>query len=349
MRFGIFFLLEQPPWKTQEAVYRDALAQAAYAEELGFDAVWLAEHHFSEYGICPSMAVLAGAIAQKTRRLAIGTAVCIIPFNHPLRIAEEWAMVDVLSEGRLDFGVGRGYQPAEYAGFGIPMNESRERFDEALEIIKQAWTLERVTFEGKHYQVRDVAVLPKPVQKPHPKIRIACVSPDTFERVARQGERFLSAPSITPVHLMKSAYETYKRIWLESGHSVADLEIPALYFCHVGEDAASTRRDSERAITWYFQTLARVIAESKDPSKVPEAYKFYARAKGNLETITYDFLYQEVVLFGDPERVTDRLQQFREELGLTYVIAWMNFGGLADEAVRASMRRFAEKVMPRFR
>jgi alkanesulfonate monooxygenase SsuD/methylene tetrahydromethanopterin reductase-like flavin-dependent oxidoreductase (luciferase family) len=120
VKFGIFFLLEQPPWKSQEPVYRDALGQATYAEELGFDAVWLAEHHFSEYGICPSMAVLAGAIAQRTRRVALGTAVCILPFNHPLRIAEEWAMVDLLSHGRLDFGVGRGYQPAEYAGFGIP-------------------------------------------------------------------------------------------------------------------------------------------------------------------------------------------------------------------------------------
>ncbi len=349
VKFGVFFLLEQPPWKAQEAVYRDALGQSAYAEELGFDAVWLAEHHFSEYGICPSMAVLAAAIAQRTRRVAIGTAVCILPFSHPLRIAEEWAMVDLLSEGRLDFGVGRGYQPAEYAGFGIPMDESRQRFDEALEIIKQAWTQERVTFEGKYYRVRGVTVLPKPVQKPHPKIRIACVSPDTFERVARRGEHFLSAPSITPVHLMKSAYETYKRIWLESGHSAAELEIPALYFCHVGQDAASTRRDSERAITWYFRTFARVIAESSDPTKVPEAYKFYAKAKGNLEAVTYDFLYDQVALFGDPDRVTDRLQQFRDELGLTYVICWMNFGGLADEAVRGSMLRFAEKVMPRFR
>ncbi len=243
MKFGVFFLLEQPPGKPQERVYADALGQAAYAEELGFDAVWLAEHHFSEYGICPSMAVLAGALAQRTRRVRLGTAVTILPFNHPLRIAEEWAMVDLLSGGRVDFGVGRGYQPAEYAGFDLPMSESRERFDEALAIIKQAWTRERVSFEGKHYRVRDVEVLPKPVQKPHPPIRIACVSPDTFERVARQGEKFLSAPSITPVHLMQGAYEAYARVWRESGHPAAELEIPALYFTHVGEDAAATRRD----------------------------------------------------------------------------------------------------------
>ncbi|MBI4636698.1 MAG: LLM class flavin-dependent oxidoreductase [Candidatus Rokubacteria bacterium] len=349
MKFGVFFLLEQPPWKSQEAVYADALRQAAYAEELGFDAVWLAEHHFSEYGICPSMAVLAGALAQRTQRVSIGTAVTILPFNHPLRIAEEWAMVDLLSGGRVDFGVGRGYQPGEYGGFGIPMSESRERFDEALAIIKQAWTAERVDFEGKHFTVRDVAVLPKPVQKPHPPIRIACVSPDTFERVARRGERFLSAPSITPVALMKAAYETYRTVWLASGHPPAGLEIPALYFTHVGEDAAAIRNDTERSIMWYFDTLARVIAESTDPARVPEAYRFYARAKGNLEAVTYDFLVNEIVLFGEAHQVTERIRFLRDTLGLTYLITWMNFGGLNDEAVCRSMRRFADKVIPSFR
>lgn len=349
MKFGVFFLLEQPEWKSQETVYRDVLGQAAHAEELGFDAVWLAEHHFSEYGICPSMAVLAGALAQRTRRISLGTAVAILPFNHPVRTAEEWAMVDVLSEGRLDFGVGRGYQPAEYAGFGLAMNESRGRFDEALEIIKRCWTQERVTFEGKYYRVRDLAVLPKPHQKPHPPIRIACVSPDTFERVARRGERFLSAPSITPLPLMRAAYDTYRRIWLDSGHSTAGLEIPALYFTHVGEDDGGVRRDTERSLLWYFRIIARVIADSKDPEKVPEAYRFYAKAKSHLETVSYDFLSREVVLFGDPQRIIDRIQLIREELGLTYLIAWMNFGGLEDDKVRGSMRRFAEKVIPRFR
>ena len=349
MKFGVFFLLEQPEWKTQERVYADALAQATYAEELGYDAVWIAEHHFSEYGICPSMAVFAGALAQRTRTIRLGTAVTILPFNHPIRTAEEWAMVDLLSGGRLDFGVGRGYQPGEFGGFGVPMSESRERFDESLEIIKQAWTRDRVNFDGKHYRVHDLAVLPRPVQKPHPPIRIACVSPDTFERVARRGEKFLSAPSITPVHYMKAAYEIYAKTWLEEGHPPSELEIPALYFTHVGTDAAATRRDTERSILWYFGMLARVIAESKDPAKVPAAYKFYARAKAHLETVTYDFLANEVVLFGDAQQVIDRLSMHRDELGLTYVIAWMNFGGLADESVRASMRRFAEQVLPKFR
>src|SRR5439155_1012670 len=130
------------------------------ADELGFEAIWLAEHHFSSYGICPSLAVLAAAIARETRRARIGTSVVVAPFAHPLRIAEEWAMVDILSGGRLEFGLGRGYQPKEFHGFSISMEKTRERFDECLEVIRRAWTQERVTFEGEVYTARDLGVLP---------------------------------------------------------------------------------------------------------------------------------------------------------------------------------------------
>lgn len=349
MRFGVFFLLERPPWRAQEAAYHDALEQAAYAEALGFDAVWLAEHHFSEYGICPSLAVMGAAVAQRTRRVRIGTAVAILPFQHPLRIAEEYAMLDILSGGRLDFGVGRGYQPAEYDGFGVPMEESRTRFDEGLEVIKRAWTQERVTFEGTHYRVHELSIFPRPVQRPHPPIWIAAVSPETFARVGRLGERFLSAPSITPPRLMRAAYESYRQAWLAAGHPATALEIPALWFTHVAEDEASARRDPERYLMWYFRTFARVVARSPDPTKVPEVYRFYAKAKGNLEAVSFEQLYDEVVLFGDPERVTEKLARLREELGLTYLIAWMNIGGMENATVQRSMRLFAEKVIPRFR
>src|SRR5438270_807375 len=211
MKFGVFFLLEQPEWTTQARVYADVLAQAEYADALGYDSVWLAEHHFSEYGICPSMAVLMGAL------------------------------------------------------------------------------------------------------------------------VARRGEKFLSAPSITPVDYMKAAYATYARVWREAGHPPDQLEIPALYFTHVGADATATRRDTERSILWYFATLARVIAGSRDPAQVPPAYRFYARAKANLESVTYDFLAREVVLFGEAERVIDRLAMLRDELGLTLVVCWLYLGGWGVE------------------
>jgi natural product biosynthesis luciferase-like monooxygenase protein len=349
MKFGVFFLCEQPSWQSQRAAYQDAIDQAVYADALGFDAVWIAEHHFSEYGIAPDVAVLAAAVAQRARRMRIGTAVSILPFNHPIRTAESFAMVDVLSDGRLDFGVGRGYQPAEFAGFGLPMDQSRERFEESLEIIRQAWTQETVNFEGRFFQVRGVTVRPRPVQKPHPPIWGAAVSPESFEMMARKGLRFLSAPSITPPAMMAESYRTYRTVWQASGHPVDELEVPALHFTYVADSEPRARREPEGSAMWYFETIARLIAPEPAAACVSPGYDFYARARRHLETVEYDKLYRDVLLFGDVERVTERIRFLRDELGVTYLLCWMNFGGLASDLARDSIRRFAEKVMPRFR
>jgi natural product biosynthesis luciferase-like monooxygenase protein len=348
MKFGVFFLCEQPPWQSQAAAYHDALDQAAYADALGFDAVWIAEHHFSEYGIVPDVAVLAAALAQRVKRMRIGTGVSILPFLHPIRAAESFAMVDQLSGGRLDFGVGRGYQPSEFTGFGVAMDESRERFDESLEIIHRAWTEETVTFEGRFYRLRDVRVVPKPVQRPHPPIWMAAVSPESFELAARKGYRILSAPSITPPGLVAEGYARYRRVWIEGGRRPEDLEIPAVHFTYVGATEPRARREPEQCAMWYFRTFARLVA-SERPQELAPDYRFYARAREHLETVDYGRLYDDVLLFGDIERVVDRIARLREELGVTYLLTWMNFGGLESELARDSLRRFAEKVMPRFR
>ncbi len=347
MKFGIFFLCEQPSWQSARAAFLDALDEAVYADALGFDAVWIAEHHFSEYGTAPDVAVLAAELAQRVTRMRIGTAVSILPFNHPVRTAESFDMVDVLSDGRLDFGVGRGYQPAEFAGFGIAMEESRERFDESLEIIRRAWTEESVTFEGRYFRVRDLRVLPKPVQKPHPPIWAAAVSPDSFGRMGRQGLRILSAPSITPPALMAESYRAYRRGWEAAGHPADGLEVPALHFVYVGGSEARARHEPRESAMWYFQTIARLIAAGGGAT--PEGYEFYARARRHLEVVDYDALCRDVLLFGEPARVVERIERLREELGVIYLLCWMNFGGLERDLARASIRRFAERVIPRFR
>jgi natural product biosynthesis luciferase-like monooxygenase protein len=347
VKFGVFFLCEQPPWQSPRAAFLDALDEAAYADALGFDAVWVAEHHFSEYGTAPDVAVLAAALAQRVTRMRIGTAVSILPFNHPVRTAESFAMIDVLCDGRLDFGVGRGYQPGEFAGFGIAMEESRQRFDESLEIIRRAWTSDRITFEGKHFRVEDVRVLPKPVQKPHPPIWAAAVSPESFERMGRAGLRVLSAPSITPPALMAQSYQAYRQAWEAAGHPPAALEIPALHFVYAGDSEARARREPEQSAMWYFRTIAQLI--TADSGTVPADYDFYARARRHLLAVDYETLYRDVLLFGDPGRIVDRIARLRDELGVTYLLCWMNFGGLARDLARDSIRRFAEKVIPRFR
>ena len=148
MKFGLFFLLERPTGKDDAQIYAESLEQIRVGEDLGFDSVWLAEHRFTAYGEMPDTMVFAAAAAAVTTRVRIGTAVVVLPFHNPIRLAEQVAMVDVLSGGRLDFGVGRGYQAGEYRGFNIPMDESRTRFEEVLDICVGLWTQDGFSFDG---------------------------------------------------------------------------------------------------------------------------------------------------------------------------------------------------------
>ena len=165
MKFGMLHLFENPIEKTEHQVVNEQLDLMRAAEDLGFDSVWPAEHHFTEYGYCASPAVTLAAIAAVTKRIRLGTGVVVLPFHNPIRVAEDFAMLDLMSDGRVDFGVGRGYQPVEYRGFQVPQEKSRGIFNEALEVIIQAWTQERVNFQGVHFNIVDQPVRPKPLQK----------------------------------------------------------------------------------------------------------------------------------------------------------------------------------------
>src|ERR671931_1295435 len=155
LRFGTFFFFQAAPGHRHEDIIRNELTQVEWSEELGFDAVWLTEHHFIDYGLSVDPATLAAAIAARTRRVRIGLAAAILPFHHPIRLAEQMALVDIISRGRLDLGVGRGNRPIEFAGYGVPQIESRERMDEAVEILVRAWTQERFSYEGRFFTFRD--------------------------------------------------------------------------------------------------------------------------------------------------------------------------------------------------
>src|SRR5207247_6143827 len=167
MRFGTYYFLQAPPALAHPEVVRHEIEQMVWTEELGFDSIWLTEHHFIEYGLSVSPAILATAAAMRTQRIRIGLAAAILPFHDPIRLAEELAMADILSGGRLDVGVGRGNRPVEFEGYRIPQIESRERFEEALGILIRAWTLERFAHEGRPYTIPEARVMPKPLPRPH--------------------------------------------------------------------------------------------------------------------------------------------------------------------------------------
>lgn len=345
MKFSLQLLLTLREGQTHSAVYAHALDESRLAEALGFDAVWLAGHHFSVYGICPSLAVLAAAIARETQRIRIGTSVVIAPFAHPLRIAEEWAMVDILSGGRLEFGLGRGYQPKEFAGFGLSMERTRERFDECMEIIRRAWTQERVTFAGEFYQVNNIAVFPRPRQQPHPPLWTAAVSPDTYRLAAQRHFKILTAPSFTPWDILRKNYDAYRDEWRRLHGSEAGADIAMNKIIYVAESARQARQDVREPIRWFFQTQAGLVADAE--GLPPEQYKFYRRVRENLMSLTDEQALDQAAIVGDPEEVVDKLRAHHEALGVDNFMGSFSRGMVDQAKVLRSMRLFGEKVMPR--
>jgi len=345
MKFGIQQLLTFREWQTEAEVYAQALAEARLADEVGFHAVWLAEHHFSSYGLCPSLGVLAAAVARETRRVRIGTGVVIAPFAHPIRIAEEFGMVDILSGGRLEFGLGRGYQPKEFRGLGVSMERTRERFDEALEVIRRAWTEDTLTFEGEFYRVPGLRVLPKPLQKPHPPLWTAAVSPDTYTLAARRGLRILVSPAFTPWDILRKNFDAYHAAWREAHGTDAGAEICMNKIIHVADSAQQARDDLREPIRWFFRTQADLIADAEGVP--PEQYRFYRRVRENLLSLSEDKALDQAAICGDPEEVADSLREHHEKLGITYVMGAFNRGGVPHDRILRSMRLFGEKVIPR--
>jgi natural product biosynthesis luciferase-like monooxygenase protein len=346
MKFSVQLLLTLRETQTHGDVYAQALEETRLAEAVGFDAVWLAEHHFSVYGICPSLAVLAAAIARETRRMRIGTSVVIAPFAHPLRIAEEWAMVDILSNGRLEFGLGRGYQPKEFVGLDIPMEHTRERFDECMDVIRRAWTEERVAFNGQFYKVPGVAVFPKPVQQPHPPLWTAAVSPDTYRLAAQRRFKILTAPSFTPWDILRKNYDAYREEWRKVHGSEDGAEIAMNKIIYVADSSRRAREEVREPIRWFFATQAGLIADAEGVP--PEQYKFYRRVRENLLSLTDEQALDHAAIVGDAEEVADKIRAHHEALGITYFMGSFSRGMIDSAAILRSMRLFGEKVLPRF-
>ena len=193
MKFGLLNFFEHPAGgKTEHRIFQEQLETLRTAEDLGFDYLWAPEHHFTEYGFCASPLLTLAAMATVTKRIRLASGVVVLPFNDPVRIAEESAMVDLMSDGRLELGVGRGFQPVEFRGFGVDPAHSSEIFDEALQIIERAWTRETVAFAGKHFNIAEHVVRPKPLQQPHPPIWLAAVTAPSFELAGTRGYNLLA-------------------------------------------------------------------------------------------------------------------------------------------------------------
>ncbi len=285
-----------------ESVYERALSRIEHMDQSGYDAVWLAEHHFTGYSVCPSVHVMAAHVAGRTRNLRIGTAVTLAALYHPLRIAEEIALLDVLTGGRINWGAGRGFDPAEFAVFGVPPEESAERFREAVEIVLAAWTQEKLTYQGRFHSFDGIEVLPKPAQRPHPPAWVAATSPGAIEWAAAQGLSILMDP-----HSAHGEIARKKRLFFDglasAGHETGGREIP------VGRLVAVAPTDSEA------EAIARRGAKWTASSYLPKEALAAFREDGK-PTDPEEHYLTDVVIHGCPERVVDQLKRLEEEVPL---------------------------------
>ena len=308
----------------------------------------LAEIHVNpERSVCSAPLTLASAIAARTKRMKIGTAVQVLPLCHPLRLAEEVATVDQISHGRLIFGVGRSGFPRTYEAYGVPYGESRERFAETLEILKQAWTQESFSYKGQYYSFDNVTVTPKPYQKPWPEIRVAANSADTFPNIAKAGHAVFVAVRLGTLEELEPNITAYRQAWKEAGHpgeGKVFLRAPV----YVAETDQAAREEPEDSIMYFYRYLGERLVDSATRSGV-RAVEDRAARGGRLQTITYDEALRDKLIVGSPERVTDRLMGLQDKLGLDGILCEMNCGTkIPHERVMKSLQLLCEKVKPRF-
>ena len=349
MHFGIFMEFGSRPGLSEAESFQEGFQLVDDAEKMGLDGVWLAELHFNPARSVLSAPLIVGSsIATRTKRLRLGMAVHVLPLNNPLRIAEEIATLDQISEGRFEFGVGRSGFARSYDLYGIPYVESRERFREALDIILEAWKGEPFSYEGEFYTFEGASVWPKPYQQPHPPLRIAATTAETFPRLGREGHPIFVGLRGMDIPELKGSLKEYRRAWHEAGHEGKGdvfLRIP-VYAGDNEEGALDEPRDSINA---YFNRMGSLFRDSAGTRQGSDANLRQGRAD-RLATMTYEEMLETKVAFGTGEGLIDRFGELRDELGLDGLVAELNAGGLIpEEGVTHSLRIITEQVMPAFK
>ena len=284
MRFSAIFLLSCPPGKSHPQVYREGIEQMVAAEALGFHTVWLTEHHFSAYGGSPDPMLMAIAAAHHTKTARIGIGVSVLPFHHPLQLAEQAAMVDVLSGGRLEFGVGRGSQRYEYERLGVELDEKGARFEEAMSVIRQAWTEEAFAHEGTYYRFPETTVYPRVLQRPHPPIWVASTTPPTLHYAVQHGYPVMGSALLT-LPRAKEYFALYQSLLAEAGEDPTRGVFALSRRLYVAEDRQQVRQAAERCVAFHY-TWAKQMGIAK---------------RGPQGDVPFDDLFDSSYIFGTPE------------------------------------------------
>ena len=328
MEFGIFHEFLSGGEASQAQSFADSFAQIVAAEEWGLDIVWLAEIHMNPTrALVTAPLTLLSAIAAKTHRIKIGTAVQILPLGHPLRLAEETTTIDHISNGRLVFGIGRSAFPRAYDAYGISYKESPAMFSEGLDIVKSVWTQPTVSHKGHYWQFENFTLVPRPLQQPHPPIRIAASQPDTYAAIGTQGYPLFTAMRASAMEDLPMHIAAYRAAWRAAGHpgrGEAYLQVP-IYVAPTVEQAEAEAKDG----------LMRFATYRADLLRGPPTWETVRAQKG---------------IVGTPDTVSAKIAELRDAAGLDGISAEINIGSLLTHTqVMNSLRLYCQEVMPRFR
>ena len=349
MHFGAFMEFGNRVGVSEALAFQEGFRMVDAAEEMGLDGVWLAELHFNPVrSVLSSPIVVASAIAARTKRLRVGMAVYVLPLSNPLRIAEEVATVDHISEGRFEFGIGRSGFARSYDVYSIPYDESQGRFAESLEIILQAWKGEEFSYKGNHFNVEKATVTPMPYQRPHPPLRIAANSSETFVRLGKAGHPIFVGLRGMDVPELSRNVDEYRRCWREAGHP-GDGDVSLRIPVYAGETEKQAMDEPFDSISAYFSRMGGLYREAAGKAGIDVTELGDGRAD-RLASLSYEDMLETKIAFGTAEGLVDRFTQLKEELGLDGVVAELNAGGLIpEERVLRSLRIMTEKVMPVFK
>jgi luciferase family oxidoreductase group 1 len=341
INFGTFLLMQSPSARSSQEIYTRAIDVAQAAETLGFRNIWLAEHHFSTYGYLSRPAQLATFIAAKTTRLRVGTAVIVVPLHHPLVIAEEIATLDLLAGGRVDIGLGRGYQHYEFERLGLELDSARARWEESVDVILKAFSGEPFTYDGKIFKIPETTIFPQPFQKPHPPIWVTAQSPESIEATVRRGFNVLTGGFGVPIERMAEFRRLFDRLVGEAKPARTP-EVGVQRAVYVTDSVADARAAAEEA-RWnmrvtlslrnHYERVERGRAIAVPAPKEPDV----------------DDLLDRFLVIGTPDTVIRQITRIKELVGISHFNCSFWFGDVEHPRILKSMELFAREVMPAFR
>ncbi len=340
MKFGTFLLLQSPSARSSEEVFNRGTELTQAADELGFHNVWAAEHHFSTYGYLSRPLMYAQHLASQTERIRVGTAVIVVPLHHPLIIAEEIATADLLSGGRLDVGLGRGYQRYEFERLGQDLGESRGRWEEAVDILLLAFSGQPFSYDGKYYQIPETSVFPQPKQSPHPPIWVVGQSPESVEATVARGFNLLSGGYGVSIDRLREFRQAFD--------SLLD-EYKPTHPIHVGTQRAVYVTDSE-------SDAREAVEQARWNMRVTLSLRHNRERveKGHAIAVPFDDepsvadLLDRFLVIGTPDTCIQRIKAMQDAMGIDHFNCSFWFGDMEQSKILRSMRRFSEDVMPAF-